>query len=207
MVPMDASSSWESATSSRPLRAPAAGSCSSSSIRDSSPCRIRSRNSPAAFSVKVMAAICPIRAVPAATISTTRLTTEVVLPVPAAASTISVVSWSRRMRSRPARSGSRGGCLGICAGFSGICAGWSGSCAGWPGSCAGWGGAAAPGSWAGDPLSGSWREPFRGSWRRFAAARTQRRPESSGTQAHGRLRIWTTSSRAAANPARAFVRA
>ena len=106
MVPMDASSIWESAASSRAVAAAPSGPAAACSIRSSRPWRIRSLSSPAAFSVKVIAATCPIRAVSTAIISTTRSTTDVVFPVPAAASTISVVSWSRRMRSRAAASGS-----------------------------------------------------------------------------------------------------
>ncbi len=54
--------------------------------------RSRSFSSPAAFSVKVTATISPMRARPSASVFTIRATSSVVLPVPAAASTTSVVS-------------------------------------------------------------------------------------------------------------------
>ena len=67
-------------------------------------CRVRLRNSAAAFSVKVIAAI-PVIGTPERTRLTMRATSELVLPAPAPASTNRVVSRSVRIRSRAASSG------------------------------------------------------------------------------------------------------
>ncbi len=77
-----------------PLRAPSAppAPASSSARAFSSSCRSRSFSSPAAFSVKVTATSPPISQRPVASTRTIRLTSAVVLPVPAAASTTSVSS-------------------------------------------------------------------------------------------------------------------
>ena len=80
-------------------RALAGISCGSLRALSISP-RSRSFSSPAAFSVKVTATIRSSSARPPASAATIRLTSAVVLPVPAAASTISVVSRSLRIRSR-----------------------------------------------------------------------------------------------------------
>ena len=97
IVPMRASSSCGSAPV-RSWRASAGrpGSCRARSI---SP-RSRSFSSPAAVSVKVTATMPSRRPRPAMRTATMRPTSSVVLPVPAAASTTSVVSRSPRMRSR-----------------------------------------------------------------------------------------------------------
>ena len=86
----------------------ASSRCSSACLRDapvarplrsgahrSSSSRSRSFSSPAAFSVKVTATICCIAAVPVRITLTMRPTSAVVLPVPAAASTM--YEWSRSL--------------------------------------------------------------------------------------------------------------
>ena len=70
----------------------------------SSRSRSRSFSSPAAFSVNVTATISPTSARPSASIVTIRPTSSVVLPVPAAASTISVSSRLVAIASRAAAS-------------------------------------------------------------------------------------------------------
>ena len=83
-------------------------SCPASDARVSSRSRNRSLSSPAAFSVKVTATISPTLALPSAMMRTMRPTSAVVLPVPAAASTMSVVSRAVAMSLRASGSVSAG---------------------------------------------------------------------------------------------------
>ena len=97
MVPMRATSSSSMALIRRPSftrSAAFARRAFSSSLRS------RSFSSPAALSVKVTAISSESRALPVVSTDITRCTSAVVLPVPAAASTTSVVSRSLAIASR-----------------------------------------------------------------------------------------------------------